>query len=463
VSPARLASLRTALHGLSAQGRSVIAAGIVVAGFSPLLGEKGLFQIAVLLIALPLLCAVAVARMRVAVRCRRDLAPGCVTAHELVTVRLHVSAQASTASLLIKDRIPPELLVAQSKPDPGSRIPTTPTAARSDTPELRFRLPRLGAGGAAELEYHAQPVRRGHYVLGPLTVERSDPFGMCTVSQPVSSAQTLIVTPAITQLPINRLINAGAGLGEQRGQNLDFYSDDDASVRAYRPGDEPRKVHWRSSARIGALMVRQPEQPRHAKATVLLDTRSQSHSGGTVSASFEWAVAAAASIVAHLVGQGLHVRLLTDDGQELFSGKPEADGQSLSLKTHRIMNFLAGVRAGERQRLSGGFGAANHSVDGNWDSDTGVVIAVLGTLTGDDAAWLSRTSGGLGGRAGLTLALVAQHWETVHAPDVRAATELSPTIPGWRSIAVGASDDLGQLWQDLATASSLPGHTTATA
>ncbi|MEE1805149.1 DUF58 domain-containing protein, partial [Streptomyces sp. BE133] len=43
--------------------------------------------------------------------------------------------------------------------------------------------------------------------------------------------------------------------------------------------DDLRRVHWRSTARYGELMVRREEQPQRARCTVLLDTRRIAYQG----------------------------------------------------------------------------------------------------------------------------------------------------------------------------------------
>ena len=65
---------------------------------------------------------------------------------------------------------------------------------------------------------------------------------------------------------------------------------EDAATREYRYGDDLRKVHWRSTARVGELMVRREEQPVHSRATVLLDGRRGAHRGSGPGSSFEYAV-----------------------------------------------------------------------------------------------------------------------------------------------------------------------------
>src|SRR3712207_7749235 len=48
-------------------------------------------------------------------------------------------------------------------------------------------------------------------------------------------------------------------------------------TRAYRHGDDLRKVHWRATARTGELMVRLEERPWRAEATPFLDTPARGH------------------------------------------------------------------------------------------------------------------------------------------------------------------------------------------
>ncbi|MGH3545556.1 MAG: DUF58 domain-containing protein [Mycobacteriales bacterium] len=503
-------SLRAAMHGLTAQGRSVIAAGLVIAVFSPLLGEKGLFQIAVLLITLPLLAAVVVSMTRTSVWCRRSIHPARVRAGQSAWVQLQLSTRRRSLQLRLEDIVPADLLTSTAHRAPAaggsegiSENPTLETStsetSTSETVGPRFRLTDLSVGSTAQLEYQVLPQRRGHYTLGPLTVQCGDPFGMCTLLQPVSRTQTIIVTPAVIPLPFSSLIDGRAGFGEHLGQTLGAYGDDAAAVRSYRSGDDPRRVHWRSTARAGELMVRQQEQPRHARATLLLDTRAVAHSNPASSNStdsnpadstdssadsFEWAVAATASIAAHLIGQGLRVRLLTDTGQQVTSGESLAGiGSADHVATDRvatasdrpIMDLLAGVTHSERRDLRGGFAAVEDTAGEQttargWDGDMGVVIGVFGSLSTDDTTWLHHNRdglsghsglsglGGLGGRTELSVALIVDgpSWRRFDAGDwfpgmAQAGTAQSGAIPGWRSTIATRDSDIAALWRSLAS------------
>ena len=77
-------------------------------------------------------------------------------------------------------------------------------------------------------------------------------------------------------------------------------------------GDDLRRVHWRSTARLGNLMLRQDEVRVSEVATVLLDTRAGAHRDD----SFERALEVAASLTAALVEDGRRLRFVTTGGFE---------------------------------------------------------------------------------------------------------------------------------------------------
>ncbi|MBN3585186.1 DUF58 domain-containing protein, partial [Algoriphagus aestuarii] len=71
-----------------------------------------------------------------------------------------------------------------------------------------------------------------------------------------------------------------------------------------------RRVHWRSTARRGHLMVRGEEQPYRDRSTLLVDLRAAAHTVLPAASSLEETVALAASIAVHLVDRGHQLRLL---------------------------------------------------------------------------------------------------------------------------------------------------------
>src|SRR4029453_11801491 len=109
-------------------------------------------------------------------------------------------------------------------------------------------------------------------------------------------------------------------------RTISAIGEDDAAPRQYQDGDGLHRVHWKSTARYGELMVRREEHQWRNSASVFLDTRRAAHAGRTrawvfpaprrgaqggpgPASTFEFAVSAAASIGAHLSGEGFRARL----------------------------------------------------------------------------------------------------------------------------------------------------------
>ena len=106
---------------------------------------------------------------------------------------------------------------------------------------------------------------------------------------------------------------AGNWLGdsEHGRRSIAASGDDDVAPRAYQTGDALRRVHWRSTARYGELMVRREEQHWRNTASLFLDTRRGAYAGPL----FELAVIAAASIGVHMAGEGYDAHFVTDAGE----------------------------------------------------------------------------------------------------------------------------------------------------
>jgi uncharacterized protein (DUF58 family) len=115
--------------------------------------------------------------------------------------------------------------------------------------------PKLGPGEEARLTTTATFPRRGWQTLEPLRLTTRFPFGLFEKATRPLPGPRVLVTPAIRPVPASALAGVGEGAAAPRrglGPGL-------LDLRAFRPGDDLRLVHWRSSARTGALMVRELE------------------------------------------------------------------------------------------------------------------------------------------------------------------------------------------------------------
>ena len=407
--------MREALAALTVRGRAFLAAGITTVVAAIVVGHSSVVRIGVLVAVLPLLTAWWVGRSRYRLALVRTLSPQLVTAGQPATVELTVSndSRTPTGVLLLEERLPYVL---------GTRP--------------RFVLEGLGHGWRRHATYQVRSELRGQFEIGPMSVRVTDPFGFVELGRTFHATTRLTVTPRTIPLPSIPMGGAWTGSGDNRPRAFSTGSAEDVTVREYRRGDDLRRVHWRSSARTGELMVRREEQPWQSRATVFLDNRGTSHRGQGAASSLEGAVSAAASIAVHLTHHGYTVRLVTASGD---SRETQWHSQAAEASTIPLLEALAVVQL-------------DHSPvpDTQWLSEPGhggLVVGVFGGLADTDLPFLRR----LGHHASSTLALAldVDAWAP-HLPvqPGRGATA-HLTATGWRSVTVGPRDRLDASWQEL--------------
>jgi uncharacterized protein (DUF58 family) len=414
--------VREALRGLTTRGRSFLAAAAAAAISALVLGEKDLLRVAVLLAVLPLLAAAYVGRSRYKLACTRALQPqrAPMGATARVVLRLQNLSRLPTGTLLLEDRLPYAL---------GSRP--------------RLVLERLGAHQASSVAYTVRADVRGRYEVGPLVVRLTDPFGLCELARAFPSVDRLTVVPQAFPLPGIRLAGEHTGAGESRARSVAVHGEDDAATREYRRGDDLRRVHWKSTARLGELMVRREEQPWESRATIVLDTRAYAHRGEGPTASFEWAVSAAASIASHLRHSGFKVRLVTDGGIDVDASEVGGEGT--------LLDQLAEVRTAPQGDVSSLVEQVRRRNDG------ALVIALLGTLSTAETRMLAvlRASG----TSCVCFLMDSTTWVTLPAEERAEASHAHSTAAlallqsGWRVVSVAHGTRLPDLWPQAARGS----------
>ena len=219
----------------------------------------------------------------------------------------------------------------------------------------RFLVPPLAPKSGSRAAYRLPTEERGIFDIGPLEVSLSDPFGLATATFTSVGVTQLTVYPridAISPLPTAQGHDPHSSAHHPRallGHGEDFYA-----LRPYEVGDDLRRVHWASTARLDDLMIRQDEMPWQTRSTILLDVRSRVHTA----ASLEIAVSAAASI--HAASHRMYslVRLLSTDGTDSGFGTGHTHAEAIlehlaTLEASREDHF-AGVAANLRKAGNGG-------------------------------------------------------------------------------------------------------------
>ena len=176
----------------------------------------------------------------------------------------------------------------------------------------KVRLRPLAPGAEATYHYELPTSVRGRLQVGPLVLNRLDPFDLARGDLPAGTIAHLWVHPK--RHPV-RPASVGHPRHHHDGPITDpplHGSVDLREVREYVLGDEVRHLHWKATAHTGQLMVREYADPAQPRFTVVLDTRR----GAMTPALFEEAVEFAASVLYAAATAGQHCRLITPTGTD---------------------------------------------------------------------------------------------------------------------------------------------------
>jgi uncharacterized protein (DUF58 family) len=172
-------------------------------------------------------------------------------------------------------------------------------------------LLRLRPGHDTAVSYPVPTARRGVVRLGPLRVTRRDPLGLVGVARDNGGTAQVWVHPRthpLAAVPVGVTRSLDGRVDKLPHGTITF-----DALREYVIGDELRKVHWRTSARVGQLMVREDLDTALPRIVVLVDDRRAAYKDLTEageSADFESVCEAAASVIAAAVRADLSVELL---------------------------------------------------------------------------------------------------------------------------------------------------------
>ncbi|TQJ30564.1 DUF58 domain-containing protein [Microbacterium sp. SLBN-146] len=192
-----------------------------------------------------------------------------------------------------------------------------------------FTVRRLPAGETAEELFAIPTQRRGVLKVGPVSVVRGDPLGAFERVHRRDQPVDLFVHP-------RTVLFDGQSLGFLRdleGLPATDLSRDDVSfhaLREYQPGDDLRHVHWKSTARIGEMMVRQYEETRRSHFVIALSRSAADYRNAD---EFELAISAAGSIGLRALRDSQRVEVRVQ-GRELPAATGKQFLDSLSAVEH---------------------------------------------------------------------------------------------------------------------------------
>jgi uncharacterized protein (DUF58 family) len=205
---------------------------------------------------------------------------------------------------------------------------------RLDGAEVEVDVEPVDAGDVHVIDASLPTRRRGVFDLGPLDIERIDPFALAVGrwrgDREQGDLQQITVHPKVYELVgpqgTARVVENETVVRRAAADPLSGF----ISMREYVAGDDPRMIHWLTTARTGTIMVREHIEVRRPEFTIVVDA-------GTKVArppDFEEMVDAAATLAVHALRTGLDVIVRTTDPEN--SGRPApimSDADVLDLLT----------------------------------------------------------------------------------------------------------------------------------
>jgi uncharacterized protein (DUF58 family) len=329
---------------LTRHGWGVVALAVGLLSAGRILGVFELFVLGGACAALVLVAALYVGLVRLSLRVSRQVRPFRIHAGDPARVDLHL------ANL---GRRTPVLRIRDAVTGTAGADLTVGPLRREESSTAAYRIPTE---------------RRGVLGVGPLTVEVTDPFRLATVRIRAAERAEMTVFPRVRAIqPPPFTVGRDPHGAADNPNSLGRVGDDFYALRYYTVGDDLRRVHWPSTARVGELMVRQHELPWQGRSTVLLDTRLAE----TIEADFETAVSVAASLVEACARRHDLLRVVTTDGGDsgFAAGHAHADA---------VMEYLATAQRTGHGTLHGALGNVRRSTEG------GALVVVGGAMHQSD-------------------------------------------------------------------------------
>lgn len=232
----------------------------------------------------------------------REMESGHASFGQIVAVPLAVENRKLLPLPMVEtvDEFPEDLTVLGAR----LNLSTRPGSA------LLPRALRLWAYQRVRRRYYLRAIHRGAFVIGPTHVSVTDPFGILTREEVIDTRRALLVHPPIA--PLDRFdLSPRAIFGESASRRR--LLEDPlrvAGIREYAPGDDPRRVHWKATARMGALQSKLLDPSTQRTLLIALDVRTFQHAQlGYDPELAELGIAVAASVAAWAAERGYAVGL----------------------------------------------------------------------------------------------------------------------------------------------------------
>jgi len=244
--------------------------------------------------------------------------------------------------LQVLDELPEQVTLLKGKTEPAS--------------EHRVYLNSMFPVNMYHRVIRRYPVKcpvRGCFSFGPAVLRSGDPFGLFRRSMEVPDVDTLMVYPRLVSLE-ELGIPSKQFFGDIRLRQHIFQDPVlTAGVRDYYPGDSLKRIHWKSTARLGKLQTKIFEPTTTVDLSLFLDVRTlKPPYWGSIHQLQELGIITAAAVARHALEAGFRVGLYVNQITRFSQGLVRVPHSQHPEQLERILEALAQIHQVENIEIS---------------------------------------------------------------------------------------------------------------
>ncbi len=154
--------------------------------------------------------------------------------------------------------------------------------------------------------------KRGLFKTNGIKISTRYPFGFFIKTALFKKAEERVVYPPIKNLDdiSDRLARIGETTSSIKGEGSDIFG-----FRRFIYGDSSKMIHWKTSAKVNNLMVKEHFMEENPKVTIIfdneIDTEQTKKESYKVYKKFDGGVTQAASLANHFIRDGCQVKMVT--------------------------------------------------------------------------------------------------------------------------------------------------------
>ena len=189
--------------------------------------------------------------------------------------------------------------------------------------------------------------RRGVFQIGEIEIISQDPFGLFKLHRRFLTSEEFVVFPRTEPLPNLNPILANLPSDNRVTLRSEQITTDSAAIRAYKPGDSLRRIHWPYTARMNTLMVKEFESGISSDSWIIMDMHNLTHTGNDPSDNTEeLTVTIGASLINRLHGLSIPVGLAANAEAD-YTFRPDRNPDQI----RKLMHSLATMKSAGRINL----------------------------------------------------------------------------------------------------------------